>query len=67
MVNAPDSVFANFRMRRFIKHALMQREIDPRTAALLRRRSSRRLDTSDVRLWARLYRARWSRVLGGGQ
>jgi Protein of unknown function (DUF5672) len=65
MVNAPDSVFASFRMRRFIKHALMQHEIDLAHRALLRRRSSRKLDMSDVRLWMRLYRARWSMVLGG--
>ena len=64
MVNAPDSVFANFRMRRFIKHALMQREIDLAHRALLRRHASRRLDMSDVRLWMRLYRARLSKVLG---
>jgi hypothetical protein len=67
MVNAPDSAFAGFRMRRFIKHALMQREINLAHRALLRRRSSRKLDMSDVRLWMRLYRARWSRVLGGRQ
>jgi hypothetical protein len=54
-------------MRRFIKHALMQREIDFAHRALVRRRSSRRLDMSDVRLWVRLYRARCSRVLGAGQ
>ncbi len=64
IANAPDSVFASFRMRRFIKHALRQREIDLAHRALRRRRSSRKLDMSDLRLWMRLYRARWSMLAG---
>jgi hypothetical protein len=63
MMNAPDSVFANFRIRRFIKHALLQGEIDLAHRVFLRRRASRRLDMSDARLWMRLYRARCFRGL----
>lgn len=58
MANSPDSVFAGFRMRRFINHALKHHEVDLAHRALVRRRSSRKLDMSDVRLWIRLYRAR---------
>jgi hypothetical protein len=54
MVNAPGAVFASWRMRKFIKHALMQQEFDLAHRALLRRRSSRGLDASDMRLWLRL-------------
>jgi len=58
MENSPASVFAGFRMRRFIKHALKHGDIDLAHRALLRRGSSRKLDMSDVRLWVRFYGAR---------
>ncbi len=60
MTNAPAGAFAGFRMRRFIKHALRQHEIELARRALSRRRSGRKLDLSDLRLWARLYCARWA-------
>ena len=57
MANSPEDVFAGFRMRRFINHALKEREIALAHRALVRRQSSRKLDMSDVRLWMRLSRA----------
>ena len=57
MANSPEDVFAGFRMRRFINHALKEREIALAHRALVRRQSSRKLDMSEVRLWMRLSRA----------
>ena len=71
MTSAPDNVFAGFRMRRFINHALEQQEIDLAERALARRRASRKLDMSDVRLWLRLFHARmrqsWRPSRGAGR
>lgn len=57
MAHAPENLFAGFRMRRFINHALKEREIALAYRALVRRKSSRNLDLSDLRLWLRLSRA----------